>query len=497
MLLKKMNLNNINIYINMEEEQKKIHKSNAQRQREWRERQILKFGDDVFKNRQKEIQQKFNEVKDGENEEIKTKIPKSNAQRQKEWRERQILKFGNDVFKNREKEIQQKFNEVKDGENEEVKTKIPKSNAQRQKEWRERQILKFGDEFKKMEKERQQKIYNSKRKLKNISNDDNEEDNKEEDNNVEKKVLPKLKPLKKRVHPIIKKNLKNVSKYIYINFIKKFYKHYTKKELNNDSDIIKAINNEKFSYKKVKEQFDFLNEKFDDILIKYENQLNYVYAIFARIRGLTKFINKLYPYQIRLQNLNEDKRQEKVIPEIKIEKISFDKDDVLLNLKNEKLRYCERILYGLILLLPPRRYEDYRITKITNSIPNEKNDSNYNYYYDGKIYIYNSKSDTRTAVEKDISKIRYIIELPEELNKLIDLSKEYILGREYTQSGVSKLLATATFKIYNIVFNISEIRRIKITEENDKGLSYYEKKELADAMNHSISEQAKYVLAKK
>ena len=430
-------------------------------------------------------------------EEEQKKIPKSNAQRQREWRQRQILKFGDDVFKNREKEIQQKFNEVKDGENEEIKTKIPKSNAQRQREWRQRQILKFGDDFKKMEKERQQKNYNSKRKLKNVSNDDNDEDNKEEDNNVEKKVLPKLKPLKKRVQPIIKRNLKDISKYIYISFIKKFYKHYTKKELNNDSDIIKAINNEKFSYKKVKEQFGFVNEKFDDILIKYENQLNYVYAIFARIRGFTKFINKLYPYHERLQKLNEDKRQEKVIPENKIERISFDNDVVLFNLKNEKLRYCERILYGLILLLPPRRYEDYRITKITNIMPNEKNDSNYNYYYDGKIYIYSSKSDTRTVVEKDRSKIRYIIELPKELNELIDLSKEYILGREYTQSGVSKLLAMATFKVYNTAFNISEIRRIKITEENDKGLSYYEKKNLANAMNHSIEQQAKYVLAKK
>lgn len=366
--------------------------------------------------------------------------------------------------------------------------KPAKTSAERQRIWKEKQIEKIGiDEFNKQQAEKQRKLYNNKRKI------DNPDNNKEKQENV---IIPKLKPFKKRTQPIIKNEITEQTQKTYISFIKKFYKYYNKKDLNEDNDIIKAIKNEKFSHKNVKDSFSFVNEQFDDIIKTYNHQLNYVYSIFARIRGMTPFINKINPYQQQLQKNNEMKRQTKTISEDKVNKIKFEKEEVLKNLNNTNLSYTETLIYLLTMLLPPRRYDDYRIIKIVNNQPNEKNDTNYNYYYKNKIYIYNSKSDTRSEIEKQESKIKYIIELPNEIIELINNDNEYLLGNLYSQSYMSKLFANTFYKIYGIVYNIVEIRRIYITNKNKEGLSYYEKKEIADAMNHSIEQQAKYVIPK-
>jgi hypothetical protein len=366
--------------------------------------------------------------------------------------------------------------------------KPAKTSAERQRIWKEKQIEKIGiDEFNKQQAEKQRKLYNNKRKI------DNPDNNKEKQENV---IIPKLKPFKKRTQPIIKNEITEQTQKTYISFIKKFYKYYNKKDLNEDNDIIKAIKNEKFSHKNVKDSFSFVNEQFDDIIKTYNHQLNYVYSIFARIRGMTPFINKINPYQQQLQKNNEMKRQTKTISEDKVNKIKFEKEEVLKNLSNTNLSYTETLIYLLTMLLPPRRYDDYRIIKIVNNQPNEKNDTNYNYYYKNKIYIYNSKSDTRSEIEKQESKIKYIIELPKEIIELINNDNEYLLGNLYSQSYMSKLFANTFYKIYGIVYNIVEIRRIYITNKNKEGLSYYEKKEIADAMNHSIEQQAKYVIPK-
>jgi len=366
--------------------------------------------------------------------------------------------------------------------------KPAKTTAERQRLWKEKQIEKIGiDEFNKQQAEKQKKLYNKKR---NIDKTNNIEKNQEE------LIIPKLKPFKKRTQPIIKNEITEKTQKSYISFIKKFYKYYNKKELNEDNDIIKAIKNEKFSYKKVKECFSFVNKQFDDIIKTYNHQLNYVYAIFARIRGMTPFINKINPYQLQLQKNNEIKRQTKTINEDKVNKIKFEKEEVLKNSSNTNLTYPEKLIYLLTMLLHPRRYDDYRIIKIVNTQPNEKNDTNYNYYYEGKIYIYNSKSDTRSELEKQESKIKYVIELPNEIIELINNDNEYLLGNLYSQSYMSKLFANTFYKIYGVVYNIVEIRRLYITNKNNEGLSYFEKKKIADAMNHSIEQQAKYVIPK-
>lgn len=369
-----------------------------------------------------------------------------------------------------------------------IEKKPAKTTAERQRLWKEKQIERIGiDEFNKQQADKQRRLYNKKRNI------DNPDDIKEKQEEI---VIPKLKPFKKRTQPIIKNEITEQTQKTYISFIKKFYKYYNKKELNEDNDIIKAIKNEKFSYKKVKESFSFVNEQFDDIIKTYNHKLNYVYAIFARIRGMTPFINKINPYQQQLQKNNEMKRQTKTINEDKVNKLKFEKEEVLKNSSNTNLSYTEKLIYLLTMLLHPRRYDDYRIIKIVNKQPNENNDTNYNYYYEGKIYIYNSKSDTRSELEKQTSKIKYVIELPIEIIELINNDNEYLLGNLYSQSYMSKLFANTFYKIYGIVYNIVEIRRLYITNKNKDGLSYFEKKEIADAMNHSIEQQAKYVIPK-
>lgn len=371
---------------------------------------------------------------------------------------------------------------------EEIKTKTAKTNAERQKLWRERQKEKMGiDEYNKKQAERHKTVYNKKRHIQS-------EEHKEE----EEIIMPKLKPLKKRINPIIKSEIKESTQERYISFIKRFYKYYTKNDLNDDNDIIKAIKNEKFSYKKVKECFSFVNEQFNDIIKTYSKRLDYIYAIFSRIRGMTPIIKKLYPYQDFLQQKHEYKRQHKIFNEDKIKLISFEKENVLkkFNENENKLNYIEKILYLLTMLLPPRRYEEYNITKITNIQPDEKNIDTYNYYYDGNIYIYNCKSDTRRKTQKQESNIKYVINLPNEIINIINIENDFLFGRKYTQGGMSKIFANTFYKIYGIVYNIHEIRRLYITNKNYENLSYYEKKKIADAMNHSIEQQTKYVIPK-
>lgn len=372
---------------------------------------------------------------------------------------------------------------------------MAKTNAERQRAYAQRQRELLGDEeYKKQQAAKQKVKYHkkaSKAKERQEQPPEQPQAPKPEQPQAPKAPEP-LKALKRRPHPISKSILKHSTKAQYITFIKKFYNNYTQKILDDNHDIIKAINTEKYNYKKVKIDFNFINTNFNDIIKTYAKSLNLVYAIFTRIRGITPFIKRIYPYQEKLKDINEENRQSKVIES----DISFNKDDIIKKLANSNLTYAEKLLYGLSMLLPTRRYEDWRITKIVNSQPTETNDTKYNYYYDGKIYIYNSKTDTRSITQKQKSKIRNIVNIPQEIIKLIDITKEYLLGKLYSQPVLSRFFKNSFIKVYNKQYKLNEIRRLQITAQNDKGLSYTERKELAEAMNHSVDQQARYVIDK-
>lgn len=217
----------------------------------------------------------------------------------------------------------------------------------------------------------------------------------------------------------------------YIRLLKRFYKYYTKKDLDDSNDIIKAINNVEFSQAKINEDFKFLNDDkiFNDIIITFTNNINDLYLIFENID--IDFIEKLKPYKERL-NINKKN--------IENPYLSFNKEDILKNLKNPKLTYAERILYGIFMMVEPIKYDDLRYIKI-------------NQIKDGKIYL-NTKQEQ-------------ILDIPNEIIDIIDKTNasrgikdaEYLLGMDYTQSGISKLFKSSFQKIYGVSYSVKDIRK--------------------------------------
>ena len=112
-----------------------------------------------------------------------------------------------------------------------------------------------------------------------------------------------------------------------------------------------------------------------------------------------------------------------------------------------------------MLKLPTRRLADYRNMKISKDNPEEK-DKGYNYYYEGKLYINNTKN--KREMVQDISGEemikRLIGELPENTIYLIS-------GEEmYSQPKLTKIFGRITKGIYGTRFNARDIRKISATE---------------------------------
>jgi len=119
----------------------------------------------------------------------------------------------------------------------------------------------------------------------------------------------------------------------YIRLIKRFYKYYTKKDLDDSNDIIKAINNDnEYSIKRINEDFKFLNDDriFNDIIITFTNNINDLHLIFENIDN--DFIEKLRPYKERLNSNKKNidaKGERSANPHL-----SFNKEDMTSKLLN-------------------------------------------------------------------------------------------------------------------------------------------------------------------
>jgi len=355
---------------------------------------------------------------------------------------------------------------------------MPKyTNAENQKNHREKMKRELGiEEYRRIQAERKKNAYHKNRPVINIPVDIPID-------------TPDLKPLKKRRRPIIKSNLKDVSANAYISFIKKFYNDNTNLVLPDDADIIRAINSKPYTYRNIKNDFKFLFDKkiFDEIIIKYKTRLNYLYAIFSRIYGFTPIIKKLFPHVSNNIEKYEIKRSLRVIPDEVINTVSFKHEDVINSVNNTELSNHYKIIAFLTLLIPTRRLHDYRLTKISSSMPNDKFDNKFNYYYDGSIYIYNTKSNKRNNVVK----------LPDDIIKLIDLNDEYLVGKLYTQARMSLIFGNIMEKIYKIKINATLMRILYSSYLRNSNLNNFEWKQKAESMGHSIGENLKYSFVKK
>jgi hypothetical protein len=349
---------------------------------------------------------------------------------------------------------------------------IKKTKAQKQAEYRLKKRNELGEvEYKKLEAERQRNKYNANKPQIIIE---------KLDENIE---IDKLQPLKKRINPISKILLTENSIKTYISTIKIIYNFYTKKILSDDNEIIKTIISKPYKYKIIKNDFIFLfdNDILNNIIKNYKSRLDILYGIISRIYGFSSIVKKLTPYVIKINDINKINRSNRIIPENIINNVSFDKIHIIKKVEEANLTNYEKIIAYITLLIPTRRLHDYRFTKNINKIPNNNINKLFNYYYNKNIYIYNTKN-----------KKFDIINIPDEINNLINIYDEFIFGKFYNQSALSKIFSTIMFKIYNIKINATLIRILYATYLRSLNLSAKDWEEKAQKMGHSLGENIKY-----
>ena len=377
---------------------------------------------------------------------------------------------------------------------------MPLTNAERQKRYREKQLLHNKEAYDKKISLKMKKHY---RKLKN---EEDIVDKKEEDIVDKEFILMELKPIKRRINPLNKSKLNDKSIELYLKTIKKIYKNYYKKEIEDDSDLLNILTNKPYNLDKLTLQLEFIKTDLYNVIKENYKDITILYAVITRIKNFAKQVKQLYPYIEQKQNIYNEKRITKkpdMIIEHKIETLSFKKEDILsiLNNDNIQLTETERLIYGLMTLFPTRRAVDYRKMLISDTKPKKEaklkiNERN-NYYYNKQFYFNVTKN-------KDIQQF----DIPDELDKLINEmiikrqnktdNKHLLLNnenKEFSNSSLSIFIMKTFNKIYNISISAVEIRRLYSTylqKEVKKGDITEEKhRKICEMMNHSYEENKK------
>ena len=262
----------------------------------------------------------------------------------------------------------------------------------------------------------------------------------------------------------------------YIAYIKKFYRRYRGEELE-EEDIIKKIEEKEYSALKISRIFKVIIEENMGEIKRNPTDVKNIYSIFRGIRGFTEISKVLYPYLKDYAEQYDEKRSEIVGLR---EEIKFDREEIKKNI-NKLEDKIDKIIYGYIMIMNGRVH-DLRYTKICVN-KEELKDEGYNYIYEGKYYINNTKN-----------KKKQILEIAEDFNELYEEDDEgYILGYLIPASTLTQRIQRITLKIYGKVYTASNIRHLFATYINNKGSSYKERKEAAKKAGHSIEQQIKYV----
>jgi hypothetical protein len=278
-------------------------------------------------------------------------------------------------------------------------------------------------------------------------------------------------PLTKKPKRAKKVELKNITINTYTSKLRAFHKRMTGLPLS--VDIINAINGDAYDKKAVQAEFKYLYDRIDEIRLKEQKAIANLCKIFTKITGFVRLIKILTPAKKLLEKQDELRRNETTIQQDKL--IDFNKETIILNaLKLPKVE--DRLLYLLMTLIPTRRLDDYRSMTIGKS--------GGNYYENGRMFI----SEASTKNKKSI-----IIATPTEIQELLPSSGN-ILGKEYSQSALSKHFIKITEAIYNYPITANEMRRMFLTTINNSGASYLQRQEIADAVGNSVSESIKYAL---
>ena len=262
----------------------------------------------------------------------------------------------------------------------------------------------------------------------------------------EMKILKKIGKL-----PEIKRRegLSDITKNNYISYIKNFYTRNKGVELGDSSEIIKKIRGEEYNSLKISREFKRLINDNIGIIKENPTDVKNIYSIFRGIRGFTEISKILYPYLKDYAEQYEEKRSGIVAGEDNL-RISFEKEDIKKNI-NKLTDDIDKIIYGYMMIMNGRIH-DLRYTKI--SVNNEEiKDEGYNFIYNGKYYINNTKN-----------KKTQILDISEDFRALYDENNEgYILGELMPASTLTQRIQRITLKIYGKIYTASNIRHLYTT----------------------------------
>jgi hypothetical protein len=294
---------------------------------------------------------------------------------------------------------------------------------------------------------------------------------------VRLKKLAKLPPPKQATQSLPKGEH---TKQTYISFIRQFYKRYAEQELSDTADIIKKINEQKYNALNVSNQFkQLIINNYTTGLLDSPYEVNNLYKIFVDIRGFSDIVKQLKPYVLEYAKQYEDKRSVAIVEDKADLNLSFDTETITDNI-NKIVDKTDKIIYGFIFLLKGR-LNDLRLIKITKNKADITN-AEYNYIYEDKIYINNTKTGKP-----------YTINMPIEFRRLYDENDEgYLLGGLIAPSTLSQRLQKITKGIYGKVYTYLNIRHIYATQINAKGASLKEREDTSKQAGHSVGQQLKY-----
>ena len=343
--------------------------------------------------------------------------------------------------------------EEENNEIEEVKVK--KTNAENNKKYR----MKKGDEINARRREQR----NNKKAIQTPNID------------YEVKELKKIVKLPEKGQAI---DIAEATKNKYKRYIINFYKKYTGDDLKEDDDIILKIDGSKYKALNISKKFKILINKNIEAIKGSPTDTSNIYSIFRGIRGFIDIAKILYPYLKDYAEQYDDKRSE-IIAEAEDLKISFEKKDILENLKKIEGKE-DKIIYGYLMLMKGRVH-DLRYTKITNK-KEDTNDVGHNYIYKNEYYINNTKN-----------KKKKIIEIEKEFSDLYEgIEEGYLLGRLMPSSTVAKRIESITMRVYGKLYTSSNMRHLNATQINERGTDYKGRKEIAERTGHSVEQQIKY-----
>lgn len=276
----------------------------------------------------------------------------------------------------------------------------------------------------------------------------------------------------------------------YIKSIRAIYpKYHNDKPLNDDSEILKLLNGVKYNSTKLYNQNKYIIDNIKDIATNYSSYLPKLYSIFSRLNGknLKQLREAIYPYMTAYNANYTENRSNVVVNKAMTSKISFDTKDVIEN-ANKINDVYDKLMYMLLFLMPTRRLYDYRITRIATKKGDIENRA-FNWYYQGKLYINNTKNKKAMVLDIANEIVNVINQLPPDT--------DYIFGKLYNAPTLSRKFAKITNDIYGDPFNAVSVRKLYATynlkNAGDTGdMKKYN--ETAKQMGHSTNENANYSL---